>query len=47
MRRYRYSGSLIVYLYKTLEYAGRGLRPLEAFSLDDFSPITGKRRLKN
>lgn len=47
IRRYRYSGSFIVYLYRTLEYAGRGLRPLEAFSLDDFSPITGKRRLEN
>ncbi len=47
IRRYRYSGSFIVYLYRTLEYAGRGLRPLEAFSLDDYSPITGKRRLEN
>jgi hypothetical protein len=34
IRRYRYSGSFMRYLFKTLEYAGRGLRPLIAFSLD-------------
>jgi len=42
IRRYRYSGSFIVYLYRTLEYSGRGLRPLEAFSLNEYSPITAK-----
>jgi hypothetical protein len=35
IRRYRYSGSFIRYLFKTLIYAGRGLRPLFAFSVDD------------
>ncbi len=33
--RYRYSGSFMRYVFKTLEYAGRGLRPLIACSLDD------------
>jgi hypothetical protein len=35
IRRYRYSGSFIGYLFKTLEYEGRGLRPIIAYSLDD------------
>jgi hypothetical protein len=35
IRRYRYSGSFIRYLFKTLIYAGRGLRPLYACSVDD------------
>jgi hypothetical protein len=35
VRCYRYSGSFIGYLFKTLEYAGRGLRPIVAYSLDD------------
>lgn len=34
VRRYRYSGSFMLYLYKTFEYAARGLRPLIAYSLD-------------
>jgi hypothetical protein len=37
IRRYRYSGSFIGYLFKTFEYAGRGLRPMVAYSLDDRS----------
>jgi hypothetical protein len=41
--RYRYSGSFIRYLFKTLEYAARGLRPLIAYSLDD-SLYLGKRK---
>jgi hypothetical protein len=41
IRCYRYSGSFIRYLFKTLEYAGRGLRPITAYSLDD--PIYSKR----
>ena len=36
IRCYRYSGSFIGYLFKTLEYAGRGLRPIVAYSLDDY-----------
>ena len=35
IRRYRYSGSFMRYVFKTLEYAGRGLKPLIAYSLDD------------
>ena len=35
IRRYRYSGSFLRYVFRTLEYAGRGLRPLQAFSLDE------------
>jgi hypothetical protein len=35
IRCYRYSGSFIRYLFKTLEYAGRGLRPITAYSLDN------------
>jgi hypothetical protein len=35
IRCYRYSGSFIGYLFKTLAYAGRGLRPITAYSLDD------------
>lgn len=37
--RYRYTGSFIRYLYKTLEYAARGIRPLIAYSLDE--PLRG------
>ena len=35
VRCYRYSGSFMGYLFKTLEYAGRGLKPIIAYSLDD------------
>ncbi len=35
IRRYRYSGSFLRYVFKSLEYAARGLRPLIAYSLDD------------
>lgn len=34
IRRYRYTGSFLHYLFRTLEYAGRGIRPFYAFSLD-------------
>jgi len=37
IRCYRYSGSFMGYLFKTLEYAGRGLRPITEYSLDDSS----------
>jgi len=47
IRRYRYSGSFIVYLYRTLEYSGRGLRPLEVFSLDEYSAVTERRKSDN
>ena len=35
VRCYRYSGSFMGYLFKTLEYAGRGLRPITEYSLDE------------
>jgi len=43
IRRYRYSGSFMGYLFKTLEYVGRGLRPIVVHSLDD-SPYPGGRK---
>lgn len=43
IRRFRYAGTFLGYLYKTLEYSGRGLVPLEKFFLDNVSLITGKR----
>jgi len=46
IRRFRYVGSFIGYLYRTLEYSGRGLTPLEKFSLDDISRVTGKRMIE-
>lgn len=47
IRRFRYAGSFIGYLYKTLECSGRGLIPLEKFSLDNFSVSTNKRIIDN
>ncbi len=35
IRCYRYTGSFLGYLYKTLEYSGRGIAPVQKFSLDD------------
>jgi hypothetical protein len=35
IRRYRYTGSFLNYVFRTLQYAGRGLKPLYAFSLHD------------
>ena len=35
IRRYRYTGSFLHYVFRTLQYAGRGLTPLYAFSLHD------------
>jgi hypothetical protein len=43
IRCYRYSGSFMRYVFKTLEYAARGLKPLIAYSLDD-GRYSGKRR---
>jgi hypothetical protein len=43
IRRFRYVGSFLGYLHRTLQYSGLGLVPLEKFSLDDFSPVTEKR----
>lgn len=47
IRRYRYSGSFIRYLYRTLECAGRGLRPLVAFSLNSELPDGKKTFAEN
>jgi hypothetical protein len=38
IRRYRYTGSFLHYVFRTLECAGRGIRPLQAYSLD--APIS-------
>jgi len=35
IRCYRYTGSFLGYLYKTLEYSGRGIVPIQKYSLDD------------
>ena len=37
IRRYRYAGSFLGYLFRTLEYEGRGLRPITAYSMDEAS----------
>jgi len=42
IRRYRYSGSFFRYVFRTLEYAGRRIRPFYACSLDD--PIAADAR---
>jgi len=34
IRRYRYSGSFLTYLFRTLECAGRGIAPPRVYSLD-------------
>jgi len=35
IRCYRYTGSFLGYLYKTLEYSGRGIVSIQKYSLDD------------
>jgi hypothetical protein len=45
IRRYRYSGSFMGYLFKTLEYAGRGLRPINVYYLEDSSYPGGRKRI--
>ena len=35
IRRYRYTGSFLNYLFRTLQYAGRGLPPAYEYSLDE------------
>ena len=34
IRRYRYTGSFLTYLFRTLECAGRGIAPYQAYSLE-------------
>lgn len=45
IRRYRYTGSFLGYLYRTLYYRGKGLRSLYAFSFDDNMPSGGSRKI--
>src|SRR3989339_542686 len=45
VRRFRYTGSFLGYLYRTLQYSGLGLVPLEKFSFDDFLLTDQKRRI--
>lgn len=47
IRKYRYSGSFLGYLYRTLEYRGRALKPLESFSLNQPSQITERVAIDN
>ena len=35
IRRYRYTGSFLNYVFRTFQYAGRGLKPFYAFSLNE------------
>ncbi len=48
IRGYKYTGSFMAYLFKTLEYSGWGLRPLHRYSLDEYLPgREDKRRIDN
>ncbi len=48
IRLYRFTGTFIGYLFRTLEYSGWGLKPLEAYLLDDTLSANGdKRRIEN
>lgn len=44
IRCYKYTGSFLGYLYKTLEYSGRGIVPIQKYSLDD--PVLDGARTK-
>ncbi len=45
IERFRYAGSFLGYLYRTLEYSGRGLTPLEKYSFDEFLLDSSRRRI--
>ena len=48
VHRYRYTGSFLNYVFRTLEYAGRGIRPFYGYSLDE--PVAWgaeKRKIEN
>lgn len=47
IRCYRFTGSFLGYLFKTLEYRGRGLRPFYAYSVDDYMYGTKERLINN
>lgn len=44
IRRYRYTGSFLNYVFRTLECAGRGIRPFYGYSLNE--PILGGMKSK-
>ena len=43
IRRYRYTGSFLNYVFRTLQYTGRGLRPLYVCSLHEPLAIDSER----
>ncbi|MBI3632037.1 MAG: hypothetical protein HY225_01150 [Candidatus Vogelbacteria bacterium] len=45
IRCYKYTGSFLGYLYKTLEYSARGIRPLQAWSLDNLIGENGATKI--
>jgi hypothetical protein len=48
IHRYRYTGSFFKYVYRTLQYAGRGIQPFYAYSLDEPVAIDAdKRKIEN
>lgn len=47
IRRYRFTGSFMTYLFCSFEYRGRGLGNLQVYSLDDTLPLGEKRRVEN
>lgn len=48
IRGYKYTGSFLAYLFKTLEYSGWGLRPLHSYSLNEnIRGMDNKRRIDN
>lgn len=48
IRRYRYTGSFFKYVYRTLQYAGRGIQPFYAYSLDEPVAVDAdKRKIDN
>lgn len=44
IRCYKFTGTFLGYLFRTLEYSAWGLRPLEAYSLDDKISFDGEKR---
>lgn len=44
IRRYRYTGSFFRYVYRTFQYAGRGIQPIYAYSLDEPVAIDADKR---
>lgn len=44
IHRYRYTGSFFRYVYRTFQYAGRGIQPIFAYSLDEPVAIDADKR---